>query len=121
MTVPASSNPPAFGNIYAGKKVLLTGHTGFKGAWLSEWLLLLGVQLTGYSIDCEEPSLFGQLKLGQRMRDLRGDVRDLRALSNTVASFRPDFVFHLAAQPLVRHSYVDPVGTFTTYVIGSGN
>jgi CDP-glucose 4,6-dehydratase len=112
---------PAFGNIYAGKKVLLTGHTGFKGAWLSEWLLVLGAQATGYAIDCEEPSLFEQLKLAQHLRDVRGDIRDLGTLSDVVASLQPDFVFHLAAQPLVRHSYVDPVGTFTTNVTGSVN
>ena len=119
MTQTGSS--PAFGNIYAGKKVFLTGHTGFKGAWLSEWLLLLGAQVTGYAIDCEEPSLFEQLKLTQRMQDMRGDIRDLRLLSDTVSTFQPDFVFHLAAQPLVRRSYVDPVGTFTTNVTGSIN
>ena len=79
MTKTAPKSLAAFANIYAGKKILLTGHTGFKGAWLTEWLLLLGAKVTGYSIDCEEPSLFDQLKLAQRMRDLRGDVRDLRA------------------------------------------
>ncbi|MEY2479747.1 MAG: CDP-glucose 4,6-dehydratase [Verrucomicrobiota bacterium] len=110
-----------FGKVYAGKKILVTGHTGFKGAWLSEWLLLLGAQVSGFSIDCEEQSLFNQLQLATRMSDRRGDVRDLRALSDTIASIKPDFIFHLAAQPLVRHSYVDPVGTFTTNVTGSVN
>ncbi len=121
MTKTAPSNPAAFGNIYAGKKVLLTGHTGFKGAWLTEWLLVLGAKVTGYSIDCEEPSLFAQLKLAPRMQDLRGDVRDLRAISELVLTLEPEFVFHLAAQPLVRHSYLDPVATFTTNVTGSIN
>jgi CDP-glucose 4,6-dehydratase len=111
----------AFGNIYAGKKVLLTGHTGFKGAWLSEWLLLLGAQVTGYSIDEQQPSLFQQLNLDQRVRDVRGDVRDLATLTDLTSTLRPDFVFHLAAQPLVRRSYVDPVGTFTTNMTGSVN
>ena len=110
-----------FGNIYTGKKILVTGHTGFKGDWLSEWLLLLGAKVTGFSIDCEEQSLFNQLQLATRMSDRRGDVRDLRALSEVIANLKPDFIFHLAAQPLVRHSYVDPVGTFTTNVIGSIN
>jgi CDP-glucose 4,6-dehydratase len=116
-----TGNSPAFGNIYSGKKVFLTGHTGFKGAWLGEWLLALGAEVTGYSIDCQEPSLFDQLKLANRLRDLRGDVRDLDTVSNTVSQLEPDFVFHLAAQPLVRESYVDPVGTFTTNVTGTVN
>jgi CDP-glucose 4,6-dehydratase len=119
MTQTGSSG--AFGNVYAGKKVLLTGHTGFKGAWLSEWLLLLKAQVTGYSIDSKEPSLFQQLNLGERVRDVRGDVRDLSALTDLISTLRPDFVFHLAAQSLVRHSYLDPVGTFTTNVTGSVN
>jgi CDP-glucose 4,6-dehydratase len=119
MTKTASSS--AFGNIYARKKVVVTGHTGFKGTWLSEWLLWLGAELTGYSIDCEERSLFTQLKLAQRVDDVRGDVRDLHAVTNLISDLRPDFVFHLAAQPLVRHSYLDPVGTFTTNVTGSVN
>jgi CDP-glucose 4,6-dehydratase len=111
----------AFGNAYAGKKVLLTGHTGFKGAWLSEWLLSLDAEVTGYSIDAPEPSLFHQLALGGRLADLRADVRDLSKLSATVASLQPDFIFHLAAQALVRQSYEDPVGTFTTNLTGSVN
>jgi CDP-glucose 4,6-dehydratase len=119
MTQTGSSG--AFGNVYAGKKVLLTGHTGFKGAWLSEWLLLLKAQVTGYSIDSKEPSLFQQLNLGERVCDVRGDVRDLSALTDLISTLRPDFVFHLAAQSLVRHSYLDPVGTFTTNVTGSVN
>jgi CDP-glucose 4,6-dehydratase len=121
MTKTAPSSLAAFGNIYAGKKVFLTGHTGFKGAWLSEWLLLLGAQVTGYAVDCEEPSLFEQLKLAQRIQDMRGDVRDLRSLGDAVSAFQPDFIFHLAAQSLVRRSYVDPVGTFTTNLTGSVN
>src|SRR5256885_16129419 len=101
-----TGNSPAFGNIYNGKKVLLTGHTGFKGAWLSEWLLLLGAQITGYAIDCQEPSLFTQLKLSNRMDDVRGDVRDLPSVRELISRLKPDFVFHLAAQPLVRQSYL---------------
>jgi CDP-glucose 4,6-dehydratase len=121
MTKTGPATPAVFGNIYADKKVLLTGHTGFKGAWLSEWLLQLEAHVTGYSIDCQQPSLFDQLNLTQRMDDVRGDVRDPGAVTKLVSALQPDFVFHLAAQPLVRQSYVDPIGTFTTNVTGSIN
>src|SRR5689334_5058024 len=121
MTKTAPTPSAAFGNTYAGKKVLLTGHTGFKGAWLTEWLLLLGAEVTGYSIDCENDALFQELKLADRMHDQRGDVRDLATVTKLVATLQPDFIFHLAAQPLVRQSYVDPVETFTTNVTGSIN
>ena len=121
--LPPSTFEPssAFGDVYAGKKVFVTGHTGFKGSWLCEWLLLLGAEVFGYSIDCAEPSLFSHLKLQQRVHDMRGDVRDLQALRKAVSSVKPEFVFHLAAQSLVRQSYADPVGTFTTNVTGSVN
>jgi CDP-glucose 4,6-dehydratase len=121
MTKTARTSSAAFGNTYAGKKVLLTGHTGFKGAWLAEWLIALGANVTGYSIACEKDALFRELKLADRMMDERGDVRDLPAVTKLVATLRPDFVFHLAAQPLVRQSYLDPVETFTTNVTGSIN
>ena len=102
MTKTAGLSASAFGNIYAEKKILVTGHTGFKGAWLCEWLLALGADVTGYSIDVEEPSLFRQLKLESRLTDRRGDVRDLPLVSKVVGELAPDFIFHLAAQPLVR-------------------
>lgn len=121
MTKTAPQPSAAFANTYAGKKVLVTGHTGFKGSWLSEWLLLLGAQVTGFAIDCEEPSLFNQLQLAKRLPDIRGDVRDLPTVTELVSTLQPDFIFHLAAQPLVRLSYTDPVGTFTTNVTGSIN
>ncbi len=110
----------AFGNIFAGKRVLVTGHTGFKGAWLSEWLLLLGAEVTGFSLPSPTtPSLHGQLGLSGRLREIVGDIRDPVALRATVEACRPDFVFHLAAQPLVRASYADPVGTFDVNVLGT--
>ena len=121
MTKTAPTSSAAFGNTYAGKKVLLTGHTGFKGAWLAEWLIALGANATGYSIACEKNALFQELDLANRLVDKRGDVRDLPVLTKLVATLRPDFVFHLAAQPLVRQSYLDPVETFTTNVTGSIN
>lgn len=120
MTAIARGGSTSFQNIYAGKKVLVTGHTGFKGSWLSEWLLLLGADVTGYAIDCAQP-LFNDLGLAKRMRDERGDVRDVPKIVDLIESLRPDFIFHLAAQPLVRHSYADPVGTFSTNFSGTVN
>jgi CDP-glucose 4,6-dehydratase len=121
MTKTAPNPSAVFANTYAGRTVLLTGHTGFKGSWLSEWLLSLGANIAGFSIDCEDPSLFQQIHLQERMRDIRGDVRDLPAVTEIVKEVKPDFIFHLAAQPLVRRSYLDPVETFTTNVTGSIN
>ncbi len=110
----------AFQNEFAGKRVLVTGHTGFKGAWLSEWLLNLGATVTGYSLPSPtSPALFTQLELEARMSHVIADIRDSARWQQTVKSTEPDFVFHLAAQPLVRSSYVDPVGTFETNVLGT--
>jgi CDP-glucose 4,6-dehydratase len=107
---------------YAGKKVFLTGHTGFKGAWLSEWLLGLGANLTGFSLDIPtQPSLFETLELSRRMQDLRGDIRELGSLSKAMSEAKPEIVFHLAAQALVRESYDDPIGTFATNIMGTAN
>jgi CDP-glucose 4,6-dehydratase len=112
----------AFGGVYAGKRVLLTGHTGFKGAWLAEWLLSLGAEVTGFALPPPTtPSLFEQLGLASRLRHMEGDVRDLAAVRAAVASARPEFVFHLAAQPLVRLSYDQPVETYATNVMGTVN
>ena len=113
---------PMFANLYQGKKVLLTGHTGFKGSWLAEWLLLLGAEVTGYSHRVyDSPDHFTALSLEQRMRHVIGDVRDLAALEKVIQETRPDFVFHLAAQPLVRLSYREPVETMSTNVMGTVN
>lgn len=111
-----------FGNLYRGKRVLVTGHTGFKGSWLCEWLLLLGAEVTGYSIDVPTvPALFEQLGLTSRLRDCRGDVRDAAALLAVVNECKPDFAFHLAAQPLVRLSYQQPAETWQVNVMGTVN
>lgn len=106
-------------NFYRNKRVLLTGHTGFKGTWLSELLLLAGAEICGYALSPEEDGLFRQLCLAERMRSVEGDIRDLTRLHQTFQAFRPEFVFHLAAQPLVRESYRDPVGTYSTNVMGT--
>lgn len=110
----------AFGGAYRGKRVLVTGHTGFKGSWLCEWLLSLGADVTGFALDpATSPALFAQLGLSGRMQDHRGDVRDLGAVTKVVSETRPDFIFHLAAQPLVRLSYDQPVETYATNVMGT--
>ena len=112
----------SFGDIYRGKRVLVTGHTGFKGSWLSEWLLSLGAEVTGFALaPATSPALFEQLGLSARLRHTLGDVRDLAAVRSVVEEFKPDFVFHLAAQPLVRLSYDQPVATYATNVMGTVN
>lgn len=109
-----------FDEFYNDRSVLVTGHTGFKGSWLTEWLLLLGARVSGFSLNPpSDPYLFGQLGLGERMTHQRGDIRDLGALEKAVTAARPDVVFHLAAQPIVRRSYADPVETYSTNVMGT--
>ncbi len=109
-----------FSKTFSGKKIFLTGHTGFKGSWLSAWLTQLGAQVTGFSLPGEAP-LFDQLGLGKKLQDLRGDIRDLPALQKAVAAAQPDIVFHLAAQALVRASYRQPVETYAVNVMGTAH
>ena len=105
---------------FSGKRVWMSGHTGFKGAWLSEWLLALGAELHGFSLPAPTiPSLFEQLGLCGRLHHEVGDVRDADAVRRSIAAYQPDFVFHLAAQPLVRASYDIPVETFSTNFMGT--
>ncbi len=105
---------------YCGKRVLLTGHTGFKGSWMAEWLLRLGADVAGVSLEPqEEPSLFDQLGLAGRLEHHIQDIRDADKLAAIVQSVQPDTVFHLAAQPLVRYSYEHPIETFDTNVMGT--
>ena len=106
---------------YRGKKILVTGHTGFKGSWLCEWLLMLGAEVHGFALPPPtKPSLFNQLRLARRIKSHTiGDIRDLAAMKDIVRRVKPDFVFHLAAQPLVRLSYEKPVETFGANVMGT--
>lgn len=108
---------------YRGKRVFITGHTGFKGAWLCEMLLLAGAEVYGYALKPPtRPSLFVQLKLAKRIRrHTTGDVRDLKSLTAALRAAKPDYVFHLAAQPIVRESYRVPRETFDVNVMGTVN
>lgn len=106
---------------YKDKKVLVTGHTGFKGAWMCEVLLLAGAQLTGYALEAEEGSLFRQLALNERMDSRVGDICDLESLLVLFKEIEPEIVIHMAAQPIVRESYVNPVYTYDVNVMGTVN
>ena len=110
-------------DIYRGRNVLVTGHTGFKGAWLCEWLLKLGAKVHGFALKPPtKPALFTRLRLSRRLASHEiGDVRDRAAVAACVARVRPDFVFHLAAQPIVRESYRTPAETFEVNVMGTVN
>jgi CDP-glucose 4,6-dehydratase len=105
---------------WQGKKVFLTGHTGFKGGWLALWLAAKGARIRGYALDpATDPDLFTVARIGRVVDDIRGDIRDASSLEAAMQSFSPEVVFHLAAQPLVRLSYDDPIGTYETNVIGT--
>lgn len=111
-----------FGGIYRGRRVLITGHTGFKGSWLSLWLDRLGAEVTGLSIDVPTtPSLFEISGVARRVDSRTGDVRDGAALRVLVEEVRPEIVFHLAAQPLARRSHAEPALTVDTNVMGTVN
>jgi CDP-glucose 4,6-dehydratase len=107
---------------WAGRRVFLTGHTGFKGSWLSLWLTRLGAQIRGYALDPNtQPNMFSAVGAGKLVEDVRGDILDFARLQESLTEFEPQVVFHLAAQPLVRRSYVDPVGTYATNVMGTAH
>jgi CDP-glucose 4,6-dehydratase len=104
------------------KRVLITGHTGFKGSWLSLWLQNKGARVIGYALQPPtEPSLFESAKVAEGMTSITGDVRDLDALRQCLAEHEPEIVIHMAAQALVRPSYDDPIETFSTNVMGTAN
>lgn len=111
-----------FNNIYKDKTVLVTGHTGFKGSWLSIWLHELGAKVIGYALDpYTERDNFVLSKIGEKIVDIRGDIRDKSKLEEVFNNYQPEYVFHLAAQPLVRLSYENPVETYETNVMGTIN
>lgn len=111
-----------FENVYDHKKVLITGNTGFKGSWLSSWLLLQGAEVYGYSIDVPtKPSMYEALHLESKLHQIWGDVRDKDLVDKTVQEVKPDFIFHLAAQAIVSTSYAEPFETITTNVVGTAS
>jgi len=111
-----------FDDIYKKRKVLITGHTGFKGSWLAIWLKELGADVVGYSLDPpSKPNNFQATKLQEKITHIHGDIRDFDRLMETFKKYQPEFVFHLAAQPLVRLSYEEPKLTFDTNIGGTVN
>ena len=109
-------------SFWNGKKVFVTGHTGFKGGWLCLWLQELGAKVTGYSLaPSSHPNFFKVAEVEDNMNSIIGDIRDKDKLESILISTKPEIVFHLAAQPLVRRSYVDPVETYTTNIMGTIN
>jgi CDP-glucose 4,6-dehydratase len=107
-------------NPWHNRRVFLTGHTGFKGGWLALWLAAKGAVVRGYALDpYTTPNLFTAARVGSVIEDIRGDIRNATTLDAALTSFAPEIVFHLAAQPLVRASYADPILTFDTNVLGT--
>jgi len=104
------------------KRVLVTGHTGFKGSWLSLWLQLLGAEVLGYSLGLPtEPTLFKLARVEENMKSVIGDIRNLKLLERTVIDYQPEIIIHMAAQPLVRQSYLNPVETYEINIMGTIN
>ena len=109
-------------SFYANKKILITGHTGFKGSWMCQLLHMAGADVTGYALQAPtDPSLFALCGVADKIHSVTGDVRDLAHMQEVFASCQPEIVIHMAAQPLVRESYQNPVYTYETNVMGTVN
>src|SRR5262245_39329009 len=109
-------------SFWADRRVFVTGHTGFKGGWLTIWLKELGARVTGYSLEAPTwPSLFAQADVSRGIDSLHGDILDLQHLRQSLKQVSPEVVFHLAAQPLVRHSYDQPIETIAVNVLGTAH
>lgn len=109
-------------NQWRGRRVFLTGHTGFKGSWLALWLASRGARIRGYALDPPtQPDLFTAASVATVLEDIRGDIRDYPRLEASISEFGPEVVFHLAAQPILRRSYADPLGTYSTNVMGTAH
>lgn len=114
--------PDLFNHFYRDKRILITGHTGFKGSWLSLWLNKLGAQIIGYSLSPPtQPNLFDICRLRNKLNSISGDIRDLNKIKKVFIKYQPELVFHLAAQSLVRESYKNPQITYDTNVMGTIN
>ncbi|MBI4323036.1 MAG: CDP-glucose 4,6-dehydratase [Candidatus Omnitrophica bacterium] len=114
--------PKPFGDFYRGKVVFVTGHSGFKGSWLATWLTELGAQVVGYALEPPtKPSVFEACRLAERITHLQADIRDFDRLQSSLQQYRPQIVFHLAAQSLVRRSFAEPHLTFETNLMGTVN
>lgn len=111
-----------FANVYQGSRVLITGHTGFKGSWLTTWLLRLGADVIGVSNSVTtNPAMFEVLSLEDKVKHIHQDIRDLEGLREIIVQEKPDFIFHLAAQAIVSYSYENPTETMSTNIIGTMN
>ena len=110
-----------FKKLFSGKTVIVTGHTGFKGSWLSLWLKILGAKVIGISINIPKQSNFKAIKLQNKIKHIKMDIRNLKKLKKIFIKYKPDYVFHLAAQALVKKSYFDPIYTWSTNTIGTLN
>src|SRR5437879_729199 len=109
-------------SFWNGRRVFLTGHTGFKGSWISLWLESMGADVTGYALDSPtEPNLFGQAKVASSIRSLRGDIRDYPRLKGALEECCPEVVIHMAAQSVVKTGYEDPIETYSSNVMGTVN
>jgi CDP-glucose 4,6-dehydratase len=109
-------------SFWKGRQVFLTGHTGFKGSWLSLWLEALGANVTGYALDPPtQPNLFGQARVAGSIRSICADIRDFPRLKGAVAECRPEVIVHMAAQSVVRRGYQDPIETYSSNVMGTVN
>ncbi len=107
---------------FKNKKILITGHTGFIGSWLTKWLLMLKANILGYSLDPPtNPNMYDTINIGKYIKDIRNDIRDVKSLRSTISKFQPEIVFHLAAQPIVLDSYRNPSETFETNIMGTVN
>lgn len=107
---------------WQGKKVLITGHTGFKGGWLSLWLQMMGANVLGYALEPPtNPSLFTVARVNEGMTSVQGDIRHLEQLHQTITEYKPEIIFHLAAKSLVRYAYENPIETYSTNVMGTAN